>query len=634
MTEQKATPPPHPTTRRGSSAHSTPTSTRSRHRIGLVALLLVAALSLGGTCSKSPKVTITSPANGEFIDAASVLVMGVVEDVADEKLVDVTVNGTSVLPLAGDGSFAVVVPLDALDPLNALVAAVTTSDGGPTLRDRVTVVVGDAVTDTDFNVDSVALRLTEAGLDAIEPTVTSLVDIDLATLLPPGTLVINDFCYEDTFLGCIGRVDVTIHGSPPPSIGSYSIDVDPQTNFAEGDVRLNDLDLTAKVRAVTGIGFTCYIDIHANTTDIYGDYTLSPDAVDPSEIDVDQLGGVAVAFGGFSDSTDCDGFLGFIVEALVSLFVGDVQDLMEPAFEDFLNTPDALGNTPIAGAIETALAGIEIAGQIGGPLGVDLELPLFAVDEDTGGITFGSDSRVTALAPDPEAPDPTASHLVAETFPSFGPSAPNGLPYHVAMSVSSTAFNQLLRAEIESGLLRMTFTEFDFGGGLQPITAGLLAALVPEFGFLEPDEALQIELVPGTAPLLTGDPGPAGELAVIEVSHLLVRVMDAAGEVVFIEAAIDLSVGLDLILNGGALGAVIGTPPPQEIDATVLVNRMGTPDVTLDTLVPLLVSVALPQLAGSIGSFPLPTFLDLDLLLVDAARSGDFMTLFLDFAPI
>jgi len=179
MTEQKATPPPHPTTRRGSSAHSTPTSTRSRHRIGLVALLLVAALSLGGTCSKSPKVTITSPANGEFIDAASVLVMGVVEDVADEKLVDVTVNGTSVLPLAGDGSFAVVVPLDALDPLNALVAAVTTSDGGPTLRDRVTVVVGDAVTDTDFNVDSVALRLTEAGLDAIEPTVTSLVDIDL-----------------------------------------------------------------------------------------------------------------------------------------------------------------------------------------------------------------------------------------------------------------------------------------------------------------------------------------------------------------------------------------------------------------------------------------------------------------------
>ena len=34
-----------------------------------------------------------------------------VEDVDAEKLVDVLVNGVSVLPLAGDGSFSVIVPL-------------------------------------------------------------------------------------------------------------------------------------------------------------------------------------------------------------------------------------------------------------------------------------------------------------------------------------------------------------------------------------------------------------------------------------------------------------------------------------------------------------------------------------------
>ncbi len=623
---------PDPTSRDARAADGSNPHAARRGLGPLLAVLLLALVSLGGTC-KSPDVTITSPANGEFIDASSALVMGSVVDVAAEDLVDVTVNGASVLPLAEDGSFATIVPLSAADPLNAIVAVVTTTDG-PTLRDRVTVVAGPSIADGDLHMDSVALRLTESGLDTIEPTVTGLVDIDLATLLPPGTLVIDNFCYQDSIFGCLGRVDVTIHGSPPPSIGSYSIDVDPQPGFAEGDVRLNDLDVTARVRAVTGIGFTCYIDIHANTTDIFGDYTLAPDALVPSEIDVAQLGGTSVVFGGFSDSTDCDGFLGFIVEALVGLFVGDVQDLMQPALEDFLDTPDAEGNTPIAGAIETALAGIEIAGQIGGPLGVDLEMPLFAVDEDTGGITFGSDSRVTALAPDPAAPDPTASHVVVETFPTFGPTAPNGLPYHMAMSVSSTAFNQLLRAEIESGLLRLSFTEFDLGGGLLPITAGLLAALVPEFAYLEPDEALQIELAPATAPLLTGDAGPAGELAEIEVGHLLVRVVDSTGDVVFVEAAIDLSVGLDLSLDGGALGAVIGTPPPEDIGATVLVNRMGTPDVTLDALVPLLVSVAMPQLAGSIGSFPLPSFLDLDLVLVDVGRQGDFMTLFLDFAPL
>ncbi len=618
---------------RSDPQRATATSLRARRgRLSLFAVALLGLVSLGSTC-KSPDVTITSPPNGAFIDASTALVTGLVEDVDVEELVDVTVNGTSVLPLASDGSFATIVPLSAIDPLNGIVAVVTTVDG-PTLRDRVTVVTGPSIADTALHMDSVALRLTESGLDTIEPTVTSLVDIDLATLLPPGTLVIDNFCYQDTIFGCIGRVDVTIHGSPPPSIGSYSIDIDPQSNFVEGDVRLNDLDVTARVNAVTGIGFTCFIDIGANTTDIFGDYGLSPDALAPSEIDVTQLGGTSVSFGGFSDSTDCNGFLGFIVEALVNLFVGDVQDLMQPALEDFLDTPDAEGNTPIAGAIETALAGIEIAGQVGGPLGVDLELPLFTVDEDTGGITFGSDSRVTALAPDPAAPDPAASHVVLESFPTFGPTAPNGLPYHVAMSVSSTAFNQLLRAEIESGLLAMRFTEFDLGTGLLPITAGLLSALVPEFAFLEPDEPLQLELAPVTAPILTGAPGPDGELAEIEVSHLLVRVLDSTGDVVFIEAAIDLSVGLDLSLAGGALGAVIGAPPAEDIGATVLVNRMGTADVTLDALVPLLVSVALPQLAGSIGSFPLPTFLDLDLVLVDADRQGDFMTLFLDFAPL
>ena len=43
----------------------------------------------------------------------------------------------------------------------------------------------------------------------------------------PGTLVIDNFCYQDTIFGCLGRVDATISGSPPPSIDSFSIDVEP-----------------------------------------------------------------------------------------------------------------------------------------------------------------------------------------------------------------------------------------------------------------------------------------------------------------------------------------------------------------------------------------------------------------------
>ena len=44
--------------------------------------------------------------------------------------------------------------------------------------------------------------------------------------------------------------------------------------------------------------------------------------VDPELIDVLQMGGVNVAFGNFGDTTDCDGFFGFIIEAFLGLFSG------------------------------------------------------------------------------------------------------------------------------------------------------------------------------------------------------------------------------------------------------------------------------------------------------------------------
>ena len=103
---------------------------------------------------------------------------------------------------------------------------------------------------------------------------------------------------------------------------------------------------------------------------------------------------------------------------------------------------------------------------------------------------------------------------------------------------------------------------------------------------------------------------------------------------IFLEAAIDLESGSISTLSGGGLGAVISEPAPGAIASTILVNRMGTEEATLDTLVPLLMGAALPQLAGSIGTFPLPSFLALDLELVDVDRNGDFLSLFLDFSPI
>ena len=213
------------------------------------------------------------------------------------------------------------------------------------------------------------------------------------------------------------------------------------------------------------------------------------------------------------ECTDCDGFFGFIVEAFIGLVISDLQnDFVRPGLEDFLNTPDAFGNTPVAGSIESALAAVEIAGPIGAAFGVDLEAPLFTILEDPEGVTLGSDARVTSTVPDPTAPDLTASYDVSQVFPSFGATAPNGLPYEMAVCISASAFNQLLSAEVETGLLSSTITEFDFGFGPQPITGSLQALLLPPFAALEPGGAaavLATEILAGRDPEGRGKPRPA-----------------------------------------------------------------------------------------------------------------------------
>ena len=85
--------------------------------------------------------------------------------------------------------------------------------------------------------------------------------------------------------------------SPPPSIGSFGINIDSQPGYAFGDINLNNLFVRARVVAVTGIGFTCHVNISATTTQIQGDYTLEPLAASPENVDVQQLGGANVVFG-------------------------------------------------------------------------------------------------------------------------------------------------------------------------------------------------------------------------------------------------------------------------------------------------------------------------------------------------
>jgi hypothetical protein len=229
--------------------------------------------------------------------------------------------------------------------------------------------------------------------------------------------------------------------------------------------------------------------------------------------------------------------------------------------------------------------------------------------------------------------DLSASYHVDQLLPTFGTLAPNGLPYHTGMCVSTSAFNQLLKAETESGLLLEAITTFDFGSGPEPITAGLLSPLLPELAVLDPSEVLHFELRPTLAPIVTGDVGPGGELALVRTPHLLVTLVAAVDGTELLQAAVDTEIGLDMTIASGDLSFVMGVPTAQDISFTILQNPLLTSEAGLDTLLLPLMALALPAIADSLATFPLPAFAGLQLQLVDVDRDGELMSLFLDLAP-
>ena len=577
---------------------------------------------------------IIGPANGLITTDPSVEVQAVLLDVNLDAVQEVRVNGVAIPPIGETASFTAQVDLDPTRIEQPILVEVI-GESGTTLRDRIVVIFGSGLPDGDFSTQGIGLRLTDSGLDEVEPIVTDLVPLDLAELVPAGTVVEDNYCYQDSWFGCIGRVDVTVSGSPPPSITDFSIDVDALSGRVAADVILSDLFFKLDVNSVSGIGFSCDIEVTADTALIQGDFELAPDPLDPEVVDVTQLGGVSLAFSTFNDSTNCAGFLGGIVEFFVGLAISDLQnDFVKPGLEDFLNAVDEFGNTPVASSLETALTAVDITGPIGTALGVVLEAPLFAIQVDPQGITLESDARVIALTPDPDAVDLTESYTLELPAPVFSATTPSGAAYDLGLFISVTAFNQLMQAETEAGLLLQSLNEFDFGLGPQPITAATLALLLPEFGYLDPTTALQLEVRPTTAPMITPDPGPGGELVELLLLQFEIKISPSVEPALtLLGGAVDVTLGIDIDYGPDGLSFVVTPPTPDNLVVSVLENPLFVDQTTLELLMPLLVQTSIPTLAESLGSFNLPEFLGLQLTLIDQTRQDGYLILYFDLSP-
>lgn len=607
-------------------------------------------IEFGFVCINEPSectgfdVVITAPANGSFTQASSVNVTGFVSDIPPAQA-DLTINGVSV-PVDGGGNFSTSVSLVANDIFNPIRATVEDTIGGAFAHDRLVVIVGDSVADGALSDQSIGLRLTDDGLDAVEPLVATLAGggLDLADLLPVGTVLVDDVCFIDSIFGCLGSATVRV-ANPPPSFSSFGLAMNSQTNFVEGDVTVSDIQVDVDLEG-SGLVPNCDITINADNAFFDGDYTLEPDVI-PTQIDVNLIGALDVSFTAFSTSFGgiCDTpVIGDIIQA----FLPDVEALTIDAVAGFLGDPDGGGpqDSPIAEAIEVALAGIEITGPIGQGLGVMVAAPLFAVTEDVTGFTLGSDSSFTTeigagpgqCLPPPGAADLTASLAITQAFPPFGPTTPvGGLSYDFGLGISSEGFNQLLKAQIECGLLVTSIAEIDLGGGSAPITAGVLKLLMSQFSMFDDATPFRIDIRPTIAPVVGNDPGPGGELAVLKIAQVIVSVVqDDGSEAVALAGAFDADIGMDLEFAAGGLGFLLSAPAPADITVAITNNPLGVDEAALENdVLPPLIALLLPDLAGGLASFPLPDFLGLSLGGVEVSRNGQFLTLFatLDPAP-
>lgn len=594
------------------------------------------------------EIVIDSPANGTFTTASTAVVTGHYT-VLPAGQVSVTINGVPADSVNTTlRTFSHTVALNAAAVFNPVRASLTNTANGDRVSDRVVIINGASVADGAFSPQSVAMRINDSGLDSLEPLVAGLAagQLDLATILPAGTTLIDD-CFINA-IGCWGSAQVKI-ANPAPSFSSLQLFMDSQSGSVFGDIRINNLRVDVDIDG-SGLVPDCGLRLTATQLRLTGNYTLEPAGNLANDIDVNLITNpLGVTFSGFNytfTSGLCDApVIGDIIQALLP----DIQQATTDGIRGFLSDPDGAGpaDSPIAAAIQSTLAGISISGPVGEGLGLQFESPLFQVAEDNVGITLGSNSRFYVSVgngpgqclPPPGAPDLAASYSKPEAFPAFSATTPVAhVPYGIGIAISSAGFNQLLRGQTECGIMRSSLSEIDLdgAGGSPPvaITAGLLSLIVPEFAALPPATPLRIDVAPTIAPIVTGNPGPAGELTELKIAQILISIVEPGPETVWMRGALDARLGLNLAFlpDGSGLAITLTEPQLSDLTISIVYNPISASEAQVEAVLPALIQPLIPDLAGALSGFPLPQFFGLSLQGAEVSRQGQFLSLFANLA--
>jgi hypothetical protein len=95
---------------------------------------------------------------------------------------------------------------------------------------------------------------------------------------------------------------------------------------------------------------------------------------------------------------------------------------------------------------------------------------------------------------------------------------------------------------------------------------------------------------------------------------------------------VDFRAGLDFTFDDetSELVPTIGTVAAGDIEVDIVNNTVMTNADQLALILEFLLPAVLPSLGASLGSFPLPQFLGLDLHGVSVEQNGEFVSLFAD----
>ena len=596
-------------------------------RTWLRVLSLALVSGFATSCVFDPEIEIDSPVIGAFVSGAGVQVTGHTN--LPGQPVVLKVNGTQV-SVAADGSFSANVSF-VPDRIVQTVVAEMTYAGFVLDRDVATVLRGVGVLEEELAPEALGVRLTQPGFEAAAAGLAAALPMDLGELVPPGTRMFDNYCILRGLFGhCLAAVDIIVSGSPAPSFGALEVAIDPEQDFAVIHTTVHDLFVRADIRdSLTNLKL-CSVNFQAGAAPIVASIALEPDPQDPSRIDAD-LEGVQVGFEDFDTENVCA--LGLLFDLVLPIVVGDVEALAVTGFESFLHDPDGPGgeDSVMADLVEDAFAAIDIATAFSDALAADVDTSYFAVDEDEEGLTLELDTALAPVVQHPDAVDLGASLLVPGPIPAFGPLTPSGEPYDLGLCLSSTLMNQVLKLQIEGGLLAVDMTEANVFGGPTQLTTDLLALFFPSLNRFPSGTPLTMRIRPQLPPIVDGRPGPAGELANLELGHLQVDFVVNGN--VQIGLVIDLRMGIDLAMADGALVTQVRAPKPANIGVAIVENAIGESEQRIQTLMPGLMAFFFPSFAAEAQQrVELPELLGLSLEPKEVVLEGTCIGVYGDFA--